>query len=435
MYRFRGGSVECMVSFDDACKTFLGILPDLVKKYPLVGNFRSHPDIVKFCNDYLTAFQSMSVPGARVPGKPPMVPLGSISGQYNAVGVVSRGTLPKVAAEFADSVWDLKNNGVVADYSHIALLLHSTKESKHNAGPYVEALRAKGIPVYNPRNRTFLEQPEVAGLLGCLMLLLDPDAAHIPSWAPRELPGMIQQFRVEAEELMANHPELAKYVHVARKNLSSKSGTYLDATLQELAYYLLSLPPFDGYMMTVESRRRLARLTALLESYASIPVQGQQYVSRGNLQSNADGSGSVHPGWLKTFYRRFFGYLAKGGVNDAEDESIISPLGMVSVMTMHQSKGLEFPFVFVGHLGDNASPESTHELEDMFGVFPNLSGRNFTALSADMRAELDTVRKYYVAYSRAEYALVLLGTKGQITKGATPCGPTKDWLRTKVYEL
>src|SRR3546814_3885692 len=57
MYRFRGGSVECMVSFDDACKTFLGILPDLVKKYPLVGNFRSHPDIVKFCNDYLTAFQ------------------------------------------------------------------------------------------------------------------------------------------------------------------------------------------------------------------------------------------------------------------------------------------------------------------------------------------------------------------------------------------
>src|SRR3546814_2296434 len=86
-------------------------------------------------------------------------------------------------------------------------LLHSTQESKHNAGPYVEALRAKGIPVYNPRNRTFLEQPEVAGLLGCLMLLLDPDAAHIPSWAPRELPGMIQQFRVEAEELMANRSE------------------------------------------------------------------------------------------------------------------------------------------------------------------------------------------------------------------------------------
>src|SRR3546814_14247630 len=80
-------------------------------------------------------------------------------------------------------------------------------------------------------------------------------------------------------------------------------------------------------------------------------------------------------------------------ISDWSSDVCSSDLGMVSVMTMHQSKGLEFPFVFVGHLGDNASPESTHELEDMFGVFPNLSGRNFTALSADMRAELDTVRK------------------------------------------
>src|SRR3546814_18326031 len=105
---------------------------------------------LKFCNGYLTAFQSMSVPGARVPGKPPMVPLGSLSGQYNAVGVVSRGTLPKFAAEFAASVWVLKNHGVVSDYLPIALLPHSPKESKNNEGPNVSALRAKRFPVYHP---------------------------------------------------------------------------------------------------------------------------------------------------------------------------------------------------------------------------------------------------------------------------------------------
>src|SRR3546814_13595401 len=102
---------------------------------------------LKFCNGYLTAFQSMSVPGARVPGKPPMVPLGSISGQYNAVGVVSRGTLPKVAAEFADSVWDLKNNGVVADYSHSALLLHSPRSEERRVGKEcVSKGRSRGSP-------------------------------------------------------------------------------------------------------------------------------------------------------------------------------------------------------------------------------------------------------------------------------------------------
>ena len=39
--------------------------------------------------------------------------------------------------------------------------------------------------------------------------------------------------------------------------------------------------------------------------------------------------------------------------DDEEDEDVIVPLGMVPVMTMHQSKGLEFPIVFVGHMGEN----------------------------------------------------------------------------------
>lgn len=435
MYRFRGGSVECMVSFDVACETFLGADPKAVRKYPLVGNFRSHPAIVKFCNDYVTAFPSMSIPGARVAGKPLMTAQSSIGGAYEAVGVLTRGNLEQTADEFADSVLEMKSTQVIADYSQVALLLHSTKESKQNAGPYVEALRARGIPVYNPRNRTFLEQPEVAGLLGCLLLILDPDGTNVPTWAPNELPGTIQDFRDAALALKVQHPKLSKYLDDVRKNLASNADVYLDATLQELVFYLIALPPFDAYMGSPESRQRLARLTALIESYASIPVQGYRRVFRGNLRADPAGSGSVDPKWLKTFYRLFFGYLAKGGVNDVEDENVICPLGMVSVMTMHQSKGLEFPFVFVGHLGDNAKADSTHALEDMLGAFPNLSNRTFKNLSADVRAELDTIRKYYVAYSRAEHALVLLGTKSQVSKGATPCGPNKTWLRNAVNEL
>ena len=50
------GSVECMVSFDLACQTFLTVGPGSVARYPLVANFRSHPAIVAFCNDYITAF-------------------------------------------------------------------------------------------------------------------------------------------------------------------------------------------------------------------------------------------------------------------------------------------------------------------------------------------------------------------------------------------
>lgn len=236
MYRFRGASVECMVSFDEACHTFWGIPPASVAKYPLVGNFRSHPEIVSFCNDYLTAFPSVAIPGARVAGKPPMSALGKITGTYPAVGVMTGKKLADIASAFADAVVDLKATGALADYSQAVLLLSSTKESAHNAGPYVEALRSRNVPVYNPRNRKFLEQPEVAGLLGCLLLLLDPHAAHIPGWAPSELPDVLAGFRATALTLKSSHPRLSKYIDDVNKNLASNPDVFLDAKLQELAF-------------------------------------------------------------------------------------------------------------------------------------------------------------------------------------------------------
>ena len=56
MYRFRGGSVECMVTFDHACEVFLGVPRANVARYTLVDNFRSHPSIVEFVNDYIGGF-------------------------------------------------------------------------------------------------------------------------------------------------------------------------------------------------------------------------------------------------------------------------------------------------------------------------------------------------------------------------------------------
>ena len=78
-----------------------------------------------------------------------------------------------LATRFAETVHDLVANGVVQDYSQCCLLLKSTKETPHNAQKYVAALQARGIPVYNPRNKAFLEQEEVLGLLGSLLAITD----------------------------------------------------------------------------------------------------------------------------------------------------------------------------------------------------------------------------------------------------------------------
>jgi ATP-dependent DNA helicase UvrD/PcrA len=108
---------------------------------------------------------------------------------------------------------------------------------------------------------------------------------------------------------------------------------------------------------------------------------------------------------------------------------------MVPVMTIHQSKGLEFPFVFVGHMGETPNISATHELETLFSGYPANPARTFTRAPASERAEMDLIRQYYVAYSRAKYALVLLGTNTHFSTQTVPLGATRYWVRHRINAL
>jgi ATP-dependent DNA helicase UvrD/PcrA len=434
MYRFRGGSVECMVTFDQACRVYLGVPPSGVSRYPLVDNFRSHPDIVSFCNAYITAFPSMAMPGARVPNKPPLVSKSAIAGNYPAVGQLRAAKMEDVAHQFAQTVEHLRAQGTLQDYSQCCLLLKSTKETPHNALKYVEALRARNIPVYNPRNKAFLDQEEVQGLLGAILALTDGHGKEIPP-KPDELANLVGECRSVYARLSAGNPALAQYVANAHQNLLQHPGQYLTAGLQELVYYLLSLPPFEAWATDPVRRVRLARITGLVESFASMPVLGQPNVSRGRLRASTTSPGDVIEAWSRGFYHLFFGYLSRTGLDEEEDQDEIAPLGMVPIMTMHQVKGLQFPFVFVGHMGEGATVSITHQLETQLAQFPGNPARSFARPAEAVRAELDLIRQYYVAYSRAEWALILTGAKAQFDKGRIPCGPNRAWLPNRVLPL
>lgn len=432
LYRFRGGSVECMVSFDAACETFLGIPRAGVARYPLVANFRSHADIVSFCNDYITAFSQMLLAGARVPNKPPLVARSTIAGDYPAVGQLRAAKLADLADRFAELVQDLVANGIVSDYSQCCLLLKSAKETPRNALPYVAALQARGIGVYNPRSKAFLEQEEVMVLLGALLALLDPQARNVPPY-PKELVDAVTDYRVEYSRVAAANPELADYIARARQSLAANPGKYVNASLQEMIYYLLSRQPFTTWATDPVRRVRLARITALIESYSSMPVPGQPNVSRGRMKASV-----AHPGevdWSASFYHLFFGYLSRTGLDEEEDEDSITPQGLVPVMTIHQAKGLQFPFVFVGHMGEDPDVSTAHQLETQLAPFPTNPARTFARLPEQTRAELDMIRQYYVAYSRAQWALVLMGTTAQFKNGRVPCGPDAAWLPSRILPL
>ena len=431
MYRFRGGSVECMVSFDAACEVLLGIDKALVRTYPLIENYRSHPDIVTFCDDYITGFAEMHEVGARAAGKQSLIPKSDVTGPYRALGIVQGKKVPDAPAAVATIIRDLKDNGIIDDYSQTCILLKSTRESPFNAQPYVTALNGLGIDVYNPRSGNFLYQDEVKTLLGAIMYFADPSGQYTPD----AIAGPLHDYVVDARNAYAtvirvNKP-LREWMQNARANLAKHAGEWTPISLQDVLYLLLAHEPFLTWQTQPIRQVRLGRITALVESFATLPIPGQPDARRGSLKVEDDGSG-IFRRFSKGFYELFLGYLVAKGVNDEEDDDVIVVPGAVPIMTMHQAKGLEFPFVFVGHMGETSKESAAHQLEDAFAAFPGNPQRVFVRPDAATRAKLDMIRQYYVAFSRAEYGLMFVGSETHFGKNAVPCGPSKGWLRDRI---
>lgn len=95
--------------------------------------------------------------------------------------------------------------------------------------------------------------------------------------------------------------------------------------------------------------------------------------------------------------------LYDGGISEYEDEAEYAPSGCVSFLTIHQSKGMEFPIVLVDSLSN--SPRKTYkdlmvEVEEKYFHRPSFEPYDETKY-------FDFWRLYYTAFSRAQNLLVL----------------------------
>jgi DNA helicase II / ATP-dependent DNA helicase PcrA len=107
--------------------------------------------------------------------------------------------------------------------------------------------------------------------------------------------------------------------------------------------------------------------------------------------------------WIpKLFFMSFLNFLMKVGIDDYEDLHNPIPRGHVQILTVHESKGLEFPVVIVGSqdkkILDNGNVPDKY-LKQFYhrSIFEPENKIN----------EFDTMRQYYVAFSRASKILIL----------------------------
>ena len=130
-----------------------------------------------------------------------------------------------------------------------------------------------------------------------------------------------------------------------------------DYAFSGLFYQLLQFPLFSRFLTEEavqgvdkgRAARNLGTFSKLLTKFEYL-----HYVSVLNpdfLEKN-----------LRDLFNQFLRFLQEGGIGEYEDEAEYAPKGCVSFLTIHQSKGLEFPVVVCGSL--EAVPRKQHSALD-----------------------------------------------------------------------
>ena len=410
LYRFRGGTVECLIRFPERFERRLGTS---VETLQLRTNYRSTDDIVSWCNRYIREYPLMNQENARTPGKQSMLVGRSDTDLTTSVRLLEAQDTSTTAARAADLVKQMYEEGYIEDYSQVAFLFKSTKENDKWAGQYVKALRERDIPVYNPRNKAFLDHPEVRFALGSVIRCIDPAFEGADAGNVQVRGGVRDQIEDWAHAVddyidEYNATELAEFIESQQRDLrETDEEKSLGYTLLELLYQVLSFEPFQSWIEESERPdrgRRLGQLTNLFDSFASVSGAGYLYKS--------SWTESVSTRFLGSFYYTFCGYLDASDFDEPENPHDQLPAGFVQVMTTHQAKGLEFPVVFACDLDSEPWMSGTYWLENELMPYADIQPTG----DGESRAKRDEIRRFYVSYSRAVEDLVLLGPENSTTE-------------------
>lgn len=444
LYRFRGATVELFRDFQQRFVQQLPLLPQPHLEY-LVENYRSTPAIVDFFNTFIQtdpAFQ-----GARVqPPKPQIV------AQLPANGVPALGMFRANANTLADDLTSFlfdvfRGSGRTinvggqpititrdpngGDFGDAVLLSHTVNEFAAQFGPnpprerLPRLLRTRlaqlqpAVEVFNPRGRLLRDIPVVQHLLGTILNCIDPNATLQGTLFLRaEVQGYLNLWRQQAQAFAAANPvpnnphTLAAFVQ-AWQNRTVQGANMAwpsEWPLLELCFKLMSWVPMlrddpEGQVY-LEAMSRCIAQAATFSPYRSTIIRGRP--------PHDDNS-------VKAAIRDILAPIAESSVEVDEEIMPHVPRTRFPIMTIHQAKGLEFPLVIVDVASDYMTnhqrnrfrrfPESSssvQNVEDDFAPFCQI-GPLRQARTGLQRSFDDLIRLYYVAYSRPQCVLMLVG--------------------------
>ena len=405
LYRFRGATIRNILEFD---KNFA---KDECKIYFLTTNYRSHPEIIKFykrwMNDQDWEFNGNTY---RFPKD-----IKSCDREFPdtaaVVKVYSIDNTDDYHAEVLSFIKTLEAKNVISDYNQIAFLYKSVKNDKVIA--LANYLEDNGIRVFSPRSDLFFHRDEVRMIIGAFLLLFPMYEDLIYEEHPMRM--YYAECIETLSEALGKDPEGNKRLIqwlVSKAKAHMKMVESTNYGFSSLLYQLLQFPLFAQFLdVDVDANKTDLRpaynigiLTNLLYKFEYL--YNVTVLTSKNIEKH-----------VKSLFGAFLNFLFDGGISEYEDFDETTPSGCVSFMTIHQSKGLEFPITIVGSM--NGLPRKAYDDLDETLQLNYYHKPMYEPIG--QTKYFDFARLYYTAFSRAQNLLVLTGNE----KDGRGCLPSK----------
>jgi DNA helicase-2/ATP-dependent DNA helicase PcrA len=299
-----------------------------------------------------------------------------------------------------------KSDGSKSDWEKFGAWLeraHREGEARVKADPALEAIVARRVKDLRRLDRDY------AAIDAWLFSQefdrdthLDDQLAHLLS----KTPGV----STEAQKALRANDLLAYAARLRQMNQPPTVGKVVarattgDWTLLDLFYEILGTDTFTAILDEALDRRNeapaanLAQLSRIIDRFMT---------SRGPFVRGEEDRAHLQHRWYNGFL--YPTIVMKETVE--EDELVAFPRGRVPFLTIHQSKGLEFPVVFIPRLTpispDNREKNKTAFLQTFLAWNAKKLKGAEAREPATVSRQFDGMRLFYVAMSRAENLLVL----------------------------
>ncbi|MBI9051784.1 MAG: UvrD-helicase domain-containing protein [Anaerolineaceae bacterium] len=418
IYRFRGADVTVFTGLQTEIRHQGGRSIDLDRTFrahpallestgallaPIMGTTTDpqRPFAIPFTRQY--SERSTSRPGMQVPFVECIL----------ASGEDSEKARPLSAHALARRIVQLKEQGEILSWDEVALLFRASTSFPI----YEQALEDFGVPFLTIAGSGFYERPEVRDLLNILRALADP-------WDDQALVGMLRSpaFGIsdvglyilrqsDPSRTNKNMPfrPLREALNADLSSLSTVDQVNANRALQALE----DLEPFVDRLPVAGLLKRIVdRLDyrATLATCAHLPGSARLWRNVDKLISDAQKSGTVR-------VRAFLEYVTTmRDVGARESEAASEAEGVVRLMTIHKSKGLEFPIVVLADA--NRRPNHGRGLAFQLGkswtygidkVESSPLAFRLAQWQNSLQEDAEAQRLLYVALTRAQEKLIING--------------------------